>query len=220
MKFRRVARSVVTHRDESITRQFGLQLRQVARSIVQSDGSRRSGQSGAQPGAVGLRYAAQPGSQLRLEAAPRQDRRLDALGRYALHDTSLVGTIPNGINNDGVDTPNYLPGNLAVNTNPRNGRAAFHTALFSLPAMGQLGTAARRFFYGPGMANFDMAVHKNVRLSESRTIELRLEACNVFNHAQFYGAAAVNGNIGSASFGQIVNAQAPRQIQLAAKFRF
>ena len=35
-----------------------------------------------------------------------------------------------------------------------------------------------------------------------------------------YGAAAVNGNIGSASFGQIVSAQAPREIQLAARFRF
>lgn len=63
------------------------------------------------------------------------------------------------------------------------------------------------------MANFDMAVHKNIQLSESRTIELRLEAFNVLNHAQFYGPAAVNGNISSASFGQIVNAQAPRQIQ-------
>jgi hypothetical protein len=42
----------------------------------------------------------------------------------------------------------------------------------------------------------------------------------VFNHAQFFGAAAVNGNISSASFGQIVSAQPPREIQLAARFRF
>ena len=136
------------------------------------------------------------------------------------NDTSLLGTIPNGINNDGVDTPDFRPGNLAVNTNPRNGRAAFNTSLFSLPSLGQIGTAARRFFYGPGMANFDMALHKTVRLAEARSIELRIEAFNVFNHAQFFGAAAVNGNISSASFGQIVSAQPPREIQLAARFRF
>ncbi len=119
-----------------------------------------------------------------------------------------------------MDTPDYTPGNLAVNTDPRNGRPAFNTALFNLPDPGSLGTAARRFFYGPGMLNFDVALRKTVRLGESRSLELRWEAFNVFNHAQFYGAAAVNGNISSAGFGQIVNAAAPRQIQMAARFTF
>ncbi len=139
---------------------------------------------------------------------------------YNNNDTSLLGTIPNGINNDGVDTPNFLPGNLEVNTNPRGGKAAFNTALFRLPELGEVGTSARRFFYGPGIANFDAALHKNVSLPESRSLELRLEAFNIFNHAQFDGAAAVNGNISSAGFGQIVNAAAPRLIQLAARFSF
>ena len=47
-----------------------------------------------------------------------------------------------------------------------------------------------------------------------------MEAFNVFNHAQFFGAAAVNGNISSAGFGQIVNAAPPRQVQMAVKFQF
>ena len=135
-------------------------------------------------------------------------------------DTSLLGTIPNGINNDGVDTPDYAPGNLEINTDPRNGRPAFNTALFSLPALGQMGTASRRSFYGPGIENFDVALHKSVRLRESSSLELRLEAFNVFNHAQFYGPAAVDGNIASASFGRVVSAAPPRQVQLAARFRF
>jgi len=135
-------------------------------------------------------------------------------------DTSLLGTIPNGINNNGVDTPDYIPGNLELNMNPRNGRPAFNPALFSLPDMGQIGTAARRFFYGPGVANFDVALHKSVRLAESQSLELRFEAFNIFNHAQFFGPAAVNGNISSAGFGQVVNAAAPRLLQLAAKFSF
>src|SRR5208282_6946763 len=60
------------------------------------------------------------------------------------NDTSLLGTIPNGINNNGVDTPNVAPGNRQISTNPRNGRDAFNTSLFRLPALGQLGTAAPR----------------------------------------------------------------------------
>lgn len=70
------------------------------------------------------------------------------------------------------------------------------------------------------MANFDAALHKAVQWSESRSLELRFEAFNVFNHAQFSGAAAVNGNITSASFGQVVSAAAPRLIQIAANFCF
>jgi len=139
---------------------------------------------------------------------------------YNNNDTSLLGTIPNGINNNGVDTPNFNSGNLEINTDPRNGNRAFNTSLFSLPALGQVGTARRRFFYGPGISNFDMALEKDVRLSESRSLEFRLEAFNVFNHAQFYGPAAVNGNISSANFGQVVNATSPRLVQLAAKFFF
>jgi hypothetical protein len=128
--------------------------------------------------------------------------------------------IPNGISTDGLDTPDYLPGDLRVKTDPRNGQLAFNTSRFSLPAMGSLDTAGRRFFYGPGMLNFDMALLKSVRLPESRSLDFRLEAFNVFNHAQFFGAAAVNGNITSPSFGQVVGATTPRVVQVAAKFHF
>ncbi len=136
------------------------------------------------------------------------------------NDTSLLGTIPNGINNNGVDTPNVAPGNLEINNNPRNGRPAFNTSLFSFPAPGEIGTARRRFFYGPGIRNFDMALEKNLRLSESKSLAFRAEGFNIFNHAQFYGPAAVNGNKSSASFGEIVSAAAPRLAQLAVKFQF
>lgn len=136
------------------------------------------------------------------------------------NDTSLLGTIPNGINNDGVDTPNYIPGALNVNSNPRNGRAAFNTELFSLPELGQIGTASRRFFYGPGIQNFDMALRKELPLSESRSMEFRFEAFNAFNHGQFYGPASVNGNITSVSFGQVVSAAPPRKVQIAMRFSF
>lgn len=139
---------------------------------------------------------------------------------YNNNDTSLLGTIPNAINNNGIDTPNYTPGDLDLNLNPRNGQNAFNTAAFSLPAQGTLGTASRRFFYGPGIENFDVALIKNSLFSETRSLQLRFEVFNVFNHAQFYGASAVNGNISSTNFGQIVSAAAPRVAQMGLRFSF
>lgn len=135
-------------------------------------------------------------------------------------DTSLLGSMPNGINNNGVDTPNYTGGKLKLNRNPRNARNAFDVAQITMPAPGEMGTAPRRFFYGPGMENFDMALEKKIRVGESRSLLLRVESFNVFNHAQFFGPEAVSGNPDSANFGEIVNAEAPRQLQLAAKFSF
>jgi len=139
---------------------------------------------------------------------------------YDDSDNSLLGTLGNGVNNNLLDTPNYDGGPLEINTNPRNGRPEFNTAAFSVETLGQLGNAKRRFFYGPGINNFDMALEKTLRVTESKTFEFRLEAFNVFNHAQFYGAGSVDGEINDPNFGQVVSAAAPRLVQAAAKFRF
>lgn len=74
--------------------------------------------------------------------------------------------------------------------------------------------------HGPGMENFDIALLKNLRLSESKSLQFRLEAFNVFNHAQFFGPKAVDGNISSATFGQVDSAMAPRLVQAGVKFTF
>jgi hypothetical protein len=135
-------------------------------------------------------------------------------------DNSLLGAEPNGINNYGVDEPQYTPGSLNLNSNPRNSNSYFNTSLFSLQPLGTPGNAKRRFFYGPGIDNYDMALLKSVKLTESRSLQFRFEGFNVFNHAQFYGPASVNGNINSSTFGQVVSAAAPRLMQAAVKFIF
>jgi hypothetical protein len=135
-------------------------------------------------------------------------------------DNSLLGAEPNGINNFGVDLPDVARGSLNLNANPRNGLPYFNASLFSENALGTPGNASRRYFHGPGMENFDMALLKNLRLTESKSLQFRLEAFNVFNHAQFFGPQAVDGNISSATFGQVVSAMPPRLVQLGAKFIF
>jgi len=135
-------------------------------------------------------------------------------------DNSLLGSEPNGVNNFGIDEPDYGGGPLNLNQNPRNGKPYFNTAQFSENALGTPGTAKRRFFYGPGMNNYDMALLKNLRLTESKSLQFRLEAFNAFNHAQFFGPQAVDGNIASSTFGRVISAAPARLVQLGAKFFF
>jgi hypothetical protein len=135
-------------------------------------------------------------------------------------DNSLMGSIPNGVNNHSLDLPDYNGAPLNLNGNPRNGLPYFNTSAFSQNALGTPGNASRRSFYGPGMLNFDMALLKTFQFTEARSLQFRIEAFNAFNHAQFFGPAAVNGDISSALFGQVVNASPPRLMQAALKFTF
>jgi hypothetical protein len=139
---------------------------------------------------------------------------------YNFDDTSLLGTQSNGINNLPIDGAEYLGGSLDIDHNPRDGQPYFNTAAFGLPPLGSPGNIPRRFFSGPGINNFDMTLQKSVQLTESKSWVIRVEAFNTFNHAQFYGPTAVDGNVDSATFGQIVSAAAPRLIQIATKISF
>src|SRR5262249_32812389 len=53
----------------------------------------------------------------------------------------------------GTDIPNFTPGKILSETNPRNGGTYFDTTLFSKEALGQIGNSGRRFFHGPGLNN-------------------------------------------------------------------
>jgi hypothetical protein len=139
---------------------------------------------------------------------------------YDDSDNSLLGTLGNGVNNNLLDTPQISAGPLEVNTNPRDGRPAFNTSIFAPETLGQLGNTSRRFFHGPGISNFDMQLKKTFHLKESQTIDFRIQAFNVFNHAQFYGPAAVDGEVNDSNFGHVVSAAAPRLVQVAVKYLF
>ncbi len=127
-------------------------------------------------------------------------------------DRSLLGT-------SYADRPNCAAGgnlNLAAN-NPRTGLPYFNTALFSRETIGQIGTCDSRIFHGPGTNNFDMALLKDVHLTESKFVQLRFEFFNVFNHAQFSNPS---GSVTNATFGIVTTARAARVGQLALKFMF
>ncbi|MGB2667281.1 MAG: TonB-dependent receptor, partial [Candidatus Acidiferrum sp.] len=142
---------------------------------------------------------------------------------FSLGDNSLLGAEPNGINNFGIDLPDYTPGPLDLSGNPRkNGQLYFNTALFSLNALSTPGNASRRFFHGPGIDNYDMALAKTLSLTESKSLLFRIETFNTFNHAQFYGPSSVDGNISDlgTTFGHVVSSAPGRVMQVTAKFNF
>ena len=91
--------------------------------------------------------------------------------------------------------------------------------------IGSFGNIHRNPYHGPGILNTNLILAKNFPFTKdsSRSLQLRMESDNVFNHTQFN---APDGNYGDGApstggtFGQITGAAAGRQTQLAAKIYF
>ena len=135
-------------------------------------------------------------------------------------DNSLQGSSPNGVNNRYLDLPDPTGEPLEINSNPRHGLLYFNPGAFTDNAIGTVGDARRRYFSGPGMLDTDAVLQRNFKIREANVLELRLETFNVFNHTQFFGPAAVSGDVDNPLFGHVVNTASPRLIQLALKYTF
>jgi len=80
------------------------------------------------------------------------------------------------------------------------------------------GNAPRNVARGPSFNQLDLGLHKSFGLQgESKRIEARIEAFNLFNHTNFQ---TPNGNRSSSAFGTITSAFPARQLQLGVKFYF
>jgi len=82
---------------------------------------------------------------------------------------------------------------------------------------GQFGNAGRNILQGPGFEQWDFSALKNVRVTESKTIQFRGEFFNVFNRANL--GLPVN-DLNSSNFGQIQTSSPGRLVQFALKFLF
>ncbi len=81
----------------------------------------------------------------------------------------------------------------------------------------QFGTAGRNIAQGPGYADWDFSAFKNIPVAEGKEFQFRAEFFNLLNHTNF---RLPDSDISSPTFNQILEAQAPRLIQLALKFLF
>jgi hypothetical protein len=99
----------------------------------------------------------------------------------------------------------------------------FNPNAFALPAAGTYGTLGRGAFTGPGLADVDLSLFKDTRVSDRTSVEFRAEFFNALNHVNF-GApnptVFATGGL-NASAGTITTlATNPRQIQFGLKLIF
>ena len=117
-------------------------------------------------------------------------------------DNSLTGS-PN------TDTPNLIGPVVTQNphqSGPNGPNTYFLPDAFASETLGSFGTANRRFFSGPGFANWDMSLMKLTQIHESMALEIRAEFFNTFNHTQFDNPS---GSYSSSTFGVVTNARRP-----------
>src|SRR5262245_41005479 len=84
-------------------------------------------------------------------------------------------------------------------------------------APGQLGTLGLNPIYGPCNWNFDANLEKEIRVAESRSVAIRLDARNIFNHPT---PGTPNLNINSGTFGQITTKTGSRTLAGQIRLEF
>ncbi|HEY6274431.1 MAG TPA: TonB-dependent receptor [Terriglobales bacterium] len=115
----------------------------------------------------------------------------------------------------GAARPDLVPGQSIQISNPGI-NDWFNVNAFIAPA-GPFGDAGRNIIIGPGTISVNMALSKTIQIREMQSLELRLTANNVFNHANF---TSIDTTLGSPTFGQVVAAGAMRTTQVTARYRF
>lgn len=104
------------------------------------------------------------------------------------------------------------------------GEATFPGQVFFSVPPGQTGNLERAFINGPFFMNWDASLIKNIRITERTKFQLRFEAFNVLNRANFFSSQFGTLNINSTNFGRITStftsSGAQRVLQFAGRFEF
>jgi hypothetical protein len=93
----------------------------------------------------------------------------------------------------------------------------FNKSAFKVNAVGTFGNAGRNIMIGPGLENIDFGAIKTFAIRDRYKVQLRAEAFNLFNHANFNNP---NANVSAGTFATITGAGAPRVLQVAMKAMF
>ena len=127
----------------------------------------------------------------------------------SIFDVNLDGNLTDRLNStQGLERTNDRRQQLRLTTAP--------TAL--LASIGQDGAVGRNTFRASNFVELDLALIKNFKLSEEKTISFRMDAFNFINRANFGIPVRF---LEAPGFGQSTNTVTPgRRIQFALKFNF
>jgi trimeric autotransporter adhesin len=107
-------------------------------------------------------------------------------------------------------------------------RRWFNTDAFTVPTADKygnaFGTASRNLISGPGIVQNNMSLSKTMQLGETRSLEFRATADNVFNTVQYTGVNTTlptshDANVAN-GFGQVTSVGTMRSFQFSSRFRF
>ena len=127
----------------------------------------------------------------------------------------IAGTYPGGINIDPSDIA-PRPDRVAPIHMTKKRTQWFSTSSFA-DSIGHFGNSGTGVLLGPGIINFDMAAMKDINFGSSASFQFRAEFFNAFNHTNF---GYVDTGTDDGTFGQVLSAHAPREIQFGGKFYF
>ena len=126
-----------------------------------------------------------------------------------------------------------LVGDINQGEDEINGRIYwFNPAAFAPPADGTFGNSGRAPFRQPGFHKWDFTLSKNFYPTTGTRVQVRADFVNAFNHTNWTADPAANGldntcttsvtscTVATDSFGQLIAARAPREIQLGIKLYF
>jgi len=124
----------------------------------------------------------------------------------------LLGASPSGFRPDVICDPNSGAAKTFAQF--------FNTACFAnVPAgVNRVGNESRGVITGPSTTRFDATLAKSFRFDETKSVQLRWEVFNVFNHTNFTTVALALST--PATFGTVTGVRDPRNMQLGVKFIF
>lgn len=152
---------------------------------------------------------------------------------------SVTAANPTGvaINNQSILGTNAAQLNPYVTCNPNSGLSAHqyvNASCFAPPITpGKNGPAMIPVSYGPRYINSDLAIFKNFQMSESKSLQFRVQAYNFLNHPLYSFPSGSNLSLqftqdpatlkitqNNANFGKATQKQGARTMEFAAKFYF
>ena len=155
-----------------------------------------------------------------------------SLGTFLREDYSSTNEVDTNLNRSQLEnimqfrmTPNgpYMVPASIIGPDGRGvgtGSQTFPGQIFTNPPAGSVGTLQRDQFTGPPIFEMDAALFKDNKITERVSMEIRMEALNVFNHPGFVVTSS-NMDVNSQQFGQITQqANTPRQLQFGLRLKF
>jgi len=105
---------------------------------------------------------------------------------------------------------------------PKTRTQWFNTSAFSYPMAATFGNEKVGAVRGPGFINFDFALGKRFAIGESKDLQFKAEAFNIFNHVSYQTVDTTLFNPASANpdFGYLHNPLNPRIMQLSLVLGF